>query len=144
MMMSFDYSRSEPRQVVVWQDRFGTDSRWVDDLGRAIRDDGVVFSLTDSESDTLGRVESGKLAGAIVVGGRGGMDGLAVMRSIRAIDVDLPCWLVARTVSRPILQSALRLRVSSVFTFPVEVNNFCLALQKVFVGSGIRNNPRKG
>lgn len=143
-MMNLDYYRSHPREVVVWQDMLGAESRWVDDLGRAIRDDGVVLSLTDSESDTIGRVEDGGLAGAIVVVNQGGMDGLAIMRAIRAIDVDLPCWLVARTVSRSILQTALRLRVASVFTFPVEVNNFCLALQRTFVGSGIQNNPSEG
>lgn len=151
MMMATDSRRRRPREVLVWHRRFVAEPDWVEDLGRAINDDGLVLSRTHSARDTIGRVERGGLAGAIVAGGYAGsasagidgpemegagfdcagMDSLDVMRSIRAIDADLPCWLVARRLSRPVMQTALQLRVVSVFTYPVEVSSFCLALQRV-------------
>ena len=79
------------------------------------------------------RVERGGWGGAVVIAGGRQSEGLSVLRAIRSIDRDLPCWLVTDDARRATLEAALALRVMSVFTHPVRVQDLTLALTKLLV-----------
>lgn len=82
--------------------------------------------------DVVTRVERGGLAAALFVDDRTAGEGLSLLRIIRSIDRDLPCWFITPMASRQILEAALSLRVISVMTYPVEVTEITLGLRKVF------------
>ena len=77
--------------------------------------------------DTILRVEQGGLGAAVICADHARIDGLSVLRIIRSIDMELPCWLVTKDTTRQTLQTALSLRVTSVVTHPDRVSALTLA-----------------
>lgn len=127
------------REVLVSHGRPVCGPRWLRDLGDELRPVGVVLTHTHSGPDTICRIEHGGLSGAILVGDQRGIDGLSILRIIRSIDVDLPCWLVAERTTPRTLQTALSLGARSVITYPVEVRELTLALSKVLMDPNPEN-----
>jgi len=80
--------------------------------------------------DVVKRVELGGLSAALLVTEQAVAEGLSLLRIIRSIDRHLPCWFITPIASRQILEAALALRVTSVMTYPVEVNELTLGLRK--------------
>jgi len=101
---------------------------WSVALAAGLGSAGLAICRTYSRPETLGRVEQGGLAGAIVVSDREPQEGLSLLRGIRSISGDLPCWFVAREATRRTLESALTLQVSSVLIQPVNVSAFTWTL----------------
>ncbi len=58
---------------------------------------------------------------------------LSLLRVIRSIDDELPCWLVTPDPCRRTLQAASSLRVTGVMGYPIEVQELTLALRKLLV-----------
>jgi CheY-like chemotaxis protein len=108
-------------------------ARWMCGVDELLKPSGVVVCRTHTGPDTIQRVEQGGLAAAVVCADHAQIDGLSLLRIIRSIDVELPCWLVTKTATRPTLQAALSLRVISVITHPDKVDTLTLALRKVLV-----------
>lgn len=96
------------------------------------RPDGFFVSRVHTVPDTIRRVERGGLAAAVVWAAQGQFDGLSVLRIIRSIDRELPCWLVARHATRQTLEEALLLRVKSVLSCPLEAGGLVGVLRKFF------------
>lgn len=101
---------------------------WFFELATGLSAGGVGICRTYGRPETLGRIERGGLAGAIVVADDRGFDALSLLRGIRSINTDLPCWLVTREANRQTLEVALDLRVTSVLPQPVNVSAFTLTL----------------
>jgi hypothetical protein len=106
---------------------------WLGDLGDGLRPAGFTLKRVYSDTETIEHIEQGHLAGAIVVGDERQGDTVSLLRIIRSIDDRLPCWWVTPTTDRRTLQIALSLRVSSVFTHPVDVDGLTGRLLKVLM-----------
>ena len=66
------------------------DSSWLRSLDDAFAPCGLSPCHTHTRASTLERVELGGLSAAVLVDDRPRMDGLSVVRAIRAIDTALP------------------------------------------------------
>ena len=115
--------------------RYGDEAEYLRRADELFRSSGLVACRVHTGPDTIRRVERGGLAAAVVCGDRGQIDGLSLLRIIRSIDEELPCWLVIRDATRQTLEAALALRVTSVLTHPVEVGELILALRRVLFGT---------
>lgn len=112
---------------------------WLGDVDLALRSSGFVSCRAHSGPDTIKRVEQGGLAGAILIADQTRIHGLSLLRIIRSIDLELPCWLVTPEASRQVLEAALALHVTSVITYPVEVNELTLGLRKHLMDTNFGN-----
>ena len=118
---------------------FCAGSRWLGEVEEGLRPSGLVVCRAHSGPDTIRRVEQGGLGAAVLIADRTQIDGLSILRVIRSIDAELPCWLVTPEATRQLLEAALSLQVTSVLTQPVEVNRLTLALKKVLIDPARRN-----
>jgi len=84
------------------------------------RPSGYVALGTFCDPDAIRRVERGGLAAAVLFTEGTALEGFSLLRIIRSISADLPCWLVATDPTPHTLQAALALRVHSVMRHPVE------------------------
>ena len=112
---------------------------WLGKVEAGLRPSGFVVCQTHSGPDTIRRVERGGLSGAVLIADGIQIDGLSILRVIRSIDAELPCWLVTREATRQLLEAALSLHVTSVMTQPVEVDRLTLALKRVLINPARRN-----
>lgn len=94
---------------------------WLHQADEAIQPLGYVLYKTRTGLETIRRIEEGGLAAAVVVEDQRAIEGLSLLRIIRSIDRDLPCWLLTHDTSRQTLESALALHVMSVFSREIEV-----------------------
>lgn len=111
--------------------RASAEPDWLRAVGEALSSSGLCVARAQFGEETIRRVESGGLAAAVVVADQVRSDGISLLRIIRSIDVDLPCWLVLPRTTRQVLEAALALHVTSVMTHPVEVNELALGLTRV-------------
>lgn len=92
---------------------------------------GVRVYRAHTGPDTIRRIEQGGLGAAVVCADDAPIDALPVLRIIRSIDLELPCWLVTKDTTRQTFQTALSLSVTSVITHPDRVGELARALQRV-------------
>ena len=120
-----------PRTVLLSHALPSEGPRWLRDVGDELRPSGFVFCRAHSGPETIRRVEQGRLAAAILVEDRRQIDGLSLLRIIRSIDMELPCWLVTEYTTRQMLQAALSLSVTGVVTHPIDVAALAQALRRL-------------
>lgn len=104
---------------------------WVRDVGQVLRPAGMTLTCVASRGGSLDRVRLGGLAAAVVVAERRAYDGLSLLRTIRSISVELPCWLVTEAPSRVTLQTAMGLRGVGVVSSPVDADALAAALRRL-------------
>lgn len=114
-------------------------AHWVCGVDDLLRPAGVVVCRAHTGPDTIRRIEQGGLGAAVVCADHARIDGLSLLRIIRSIDMDLPCWLVTKDTTRQTFETALSLRVTSVVTHPDRVSALTLALRKVLMDRTIGN-----
>ncbi len=112
------FDQGSPRTVLVSHGRAAIGAGWLCDVEDVFRPSGFVVCRTHSVPDTVERVERGGLAAAVLVEDQPQLDALSLVRIIRSIDVDLPCWLVTENTSRRTLETALSLSVAGVLAPP--------------------------
>jgi len=105
--------------------------RWLLDVDAELRPSGFDVCWARSGTETIQRVEAGGLTAAVLVADRVRLDGLSLLRIIRSITAELPCWLVTLAPTRATLQAALELRVASVIEPPLDPVVFTLAMKKL-------------
>lgn len=114
MTNSPKYRPSVIRTVLVSYGPRSEDSSWLRSLDDAFAPCGLSPCHAHTRAATLERVELGGLSAAVLVDDRPRIDGLSVVRAIRAIDEALPCWLLTAHTSRRLLAAALELSVCGV------------------------------
>ncbi len=119
---------SRTRTVLLSHMQHGTSASWVGGLDEAFRPCGLTLFRADTRSAALDTVEKGGLAAAILIDDRPRVDGLALLRLIRSIDMVLPCWLVTAKATRRTLEAALELSVCGVMETPTNVIEFTRTL----------------
>lgn len=102
--------------------------RGVDDVFRPI---GLAPVFAESSAEAIAWVERGGLAAAIVTRDRSRGDGLTLLRIIRSIDGNLPCWLVTNDPSRATLEAAFLLRTTCVLRSPPTPAGLALAARRL-------------
>ena len=127
------------REVLFSHSLLRSRPRWLGEVEDGLRPSGFVVCRTHSGPDTIRRVEQGGLGAAVLIADGAQIDGLSILRIIRSIDAELPCWLVTTDTTRQLLEAALSLHVTSVMTQPVEVNRLTLALKRVLINPARRN-----
>ncbi len=95
---------------------------------------GLLACRVHTRLEAVQRVEGGGLSGAVLVTDDRSIDGLSLLRIIRSIDLELPCWLVADDADRRTLQEAFALRVTSVLTHRIGAGALTSALRRRLVG----------
>ena len=109
---------------------------WLHDADAALLPLGYVLCKARTGPETIRRIEEGGLAAAVVVEDQRAIDALSLLRIIRSIDNDLPCWLLTHDTRRQTLESALALRVMSVFSREIEVAELVDAMSRRLPGIG--------
>jgi len=104
---------------------------WLGEVREVLRPLGLAFFRAYNGAEAIRRVERQDLAAAVLVADRTQIEPLSLMRIIRSIDGDLPCWLVAEDATQQTLKAAMALRVRSVMTHPSAVSEFTQSLKKV-------------
>lgn len=104
---------------------------WFGEVREVLRPLGLAFFRAYSGAEAIWRVERQGLAAAVLVADRTQIEPLSLLRIIRSIDWELPCWLVAEEATQQTLKAAMALRVRSVMTHPIAVNEFTQSLKKV-------------
>jgi len=111
---------------------------WLRDADAAFEPSGFVLCQARTGPETVRRIEEGGLAAAVVVEDQRAIDGLSLLRIIRSVDDALPCWLLTHDTRRQTLESALSLRVMSVFSHDIEASELADALRRrLLVPGGI-------
>lgn len=119
------------RAVLLAHERCAITPSWIDEMETALEPVGMFVRQAHSHQEAVQCVERGGLAAAVLIAGGRRIDGLSILRIIRSIDSDLPCWLVAERTDRSMLQEALSLRVTSVIAQPAKVVDITRALRRV-------------
>ena len=109
------------RRILLAFGEQGDAPAWVHAADEAFQPLGYLLFRTRTGPETIRRIEEGGLAAAVVVEDQGAIDGLSLLRIIRSIDRELPCWLLTHDMRRQTLESALALQVMSVFSREIEV-----------------------
>jgi len=112
----------------------GTDrraTRWCDGFESGVRLASLSICRVHTRCDAGRSVEEGGLGAAVLLADDDEFDGLSVLRTIRSIDVALPCWLLTRNVTRRMLEVALALRATSVIKYPSEPAQVTIAVRNV-------------
>lgn len=123
------------RRVMLAHQQWPLDRRWYADIDEAFAPAGLLACRVHDRLAAVRQVEAGGLAGAVLVSDEHCIDGLSILRIIRSIDAELPCWLVAEGPTRWTLQEALALRVASVITPTIGADELTLALCKRLAGA---------
>lgn len=118
-------------QVLFAYEPAGRDLDWVCGVDRTLTTRGCRVWRAHSGEETIRRVEQGRLSAAVLTAHRQSIDVLSLLRIIRSIDVDLPCWLVMEDANRWALETALSLRATGVIGYPVDGPELSLALARV-------------
>ncbi|HNQ24126.1 MAG TPA: hypothetical protein PKK06_13650 [Phycisphaerae bacterium] len=109
---------------------------WLGEVERGLAPLGLAWARACGRRETIGRVEQGGLAAALLIPGLPDLEGLSLLRTIREIDGRLPCWLVTPWVTRGALQAAFSLRAVGVLPDPVDPQALTLSMWKVLAGGG--------
>ena len=139
MTISPSLRPARPRRVLLSYGRQQDVACWVCGVDDLLRPAGVLVCRAHTRPDTIRRIEQGGLGAAVVCADSAPIDGLPVLRIIRSIDVELPCWLVTKEMTRQTYQTALSLSVTSVITHPDRVGDLTLALRRVLVDRAMGN-----
>lgn len=119
------------RTLLLAHSRHAVGTGWLREAGTVLKPSGWLVHRTHTGAETIARVEEGGLSAAVLIADQTQIDGMSLLRIIRSIDVSLPCWLVAESPTRQMLEQALTLRVTSVISRPGEMNGLMTALQKL-------------
>jgi len=121
-------------QVLIAHGQYSASSGRLNEAEPLLRSIGLGIARAYTLEDAILRVERGGLAGAVLCGdGSSGLDGISMLRIVRAIARELPCWLVTHHVTRQRLEAALSLSVVSVIPEPLDVNHLSIVLRKKLV-----------
>ena len=120
---------AEFRQVLAGPSGQG---RWADALSRIFEPQGIVVRRAPTRPETVSIVEHEPVAVAGLGVEQPRMDGLSVLRIIRNLDAALPCVLVSRQASRPLMEQALGLGAYSVLADPVDVDIMAGVMRDIF------------
>lgn len=118
------------RKVMLAQPGLGWDQQWLADIDAAFAPVGLVACRANTGDEAARFVEQGGLSAAVLWAAQQWNDGLNLVRIIRGIDRDLPCWLIGDGASRWALQEALALRVTSVLAHGVDAGELTIVLQR--------------
>jgi len=132
-MTARDLASRNARGVLFAHNPAGKDSGWFGDVVAVFDHTGLAVFQAHSGPDAIRCVERGGLAGAVLIGDRGAIDGLALLRIIRSIDAELPCWLVTNEPTRPTLEVALSLRATCVMNQPASGAELALAVRRLLM-----------
>lgn len=118
------------RRVMLASAGVGWDRQWLADVDASFAPAGMVACRVQGGEEALQCVQRGGLSAAVFWTERRWGDGLTLLRIVRSIDVDLPCWLVGDDASRWALQEALSLRVTSILARRVGPDELTELLQR--------------
>lgn len=118
------------RRVMLASAGIGWDRQWLSDIDAAFAPKGLVACRVQGGDQALQCVQQGGLAAAVFWTERRWGDGLTLLRIVRSIDGQLPCWLVGDDASRWALQEALSLRVTSILARRVGPDELTELLQR--------------
>jgi hypothetical protein len=118
------------RRVLLAHQQWPLDRRWYADIDEAFAPAGLLACRVHNRVEAVQRIEQGGLSGAVLVSDERCIEGLSLLRIIRSIDAELPCWLVAEGPSRWTLQEALALKVASVIAPSIGAMELTVALRK--------------
>ena len=118
------------RRVMLARPGSSWDRQWLADVDAAFGSAGLVACRAYGGDETAQCVQSGGLAAAVFWTERQWGEGLTLIRIVRSISSDLPCWLVGDDASRWALQEAFALRVTSVLARCVEPGELTSMLQR--------------
>ncbi|MFH1417407.1 MAG: hypothetical protein ABII12_03865 [Planctomycetota bacterium] len=90
------------------------DVPWADDLARSLAQMRAVLHWPRTEGEAIGMAASREMHLGILNANRSVVDGLAVLRRIRRMGIELPCLLVCDEPDRQLLWEALTLEALSV------------------------------
>ncbi len=127
MMMRTD------RTLLLAHSRRAAGADWLVEAGAAIKPEGWVLHRTHTGAETIARVEEGGLSAAVLIADQSQIDGMSLLRIIRSIDLHLPCWLVAESPTRQMLEQALTLRATSVISQPAEMDGLVITLERLLL-----------
>lgn len=127
------------REILFACGRSGDTGALLRGTGVLLGADGYACCRAHDCPEAVRRVERGGLAGAVVCADASSIPGLSVVRIIRSIDADLPCWLVMSRATRQSLEEALALRVAGVLTHPVSVVELVRAMRRVLGAHTVDN-----
>lgn len=123
----------ESREVLFAHNPAVRDAGWIGEVVAVFDPTGLAVFQAHSGPDAIRRVERGGLAGAVLIGDRAQIDGLALLRIIRSIDAELPCWLVTNEPTRLTLEVALSLRATCVMSQPATGAELALAVRRLLM-----------
>ena len=138
MMLANRRSENQREVLVSCRRRAREPAGWLSAVADGLRPAGVVLTHADCGQATVDRVALGGLVGVVLAGGSPEIAPLSLLRVVRSIDADLPCWLVTGDMRRHTLQTALALRATGVFAKPVDVSGLTLVMLKIL------SDPRLG
>lgn len=118
------------RRVMLAQPGSSWDQQWLADVDAAFAPVGLVACRVYGRDQAAQCVQQGGLAAAVFWTERQWSDGLTLIRIVRSISRDLPCWLVGDDASRWALQEAFALRVTSVLARRVGPDELTSMLQR--------------
>ena len=119
MMMTYHAEPRTDRAVVVSHERVPASSRWIETVADYVRPRGIGLRRATSRTDTLACIELGGTALVILSHRVPALDALSILRSIRSVDIEVPCLLLADEAPQRMLAQALELRAYSVVKQPV-------------------------
>ena len=130
----FEAARDRTRNVLFAPQSQGLDAAWLGEVDDLFRPAGLSLLRVGSGREAIARVERGGLAAAMLLPDSASSDGLALLRIIRSIDTELPCWLLTNDHSRSTLEAAFSLSVTCVIKHPPTRASLSLAVQRLVGG----------
>jgi len=118
------------RRVMLARPGSSWDRQWLEDVDAAFGSAGLVACRAHGRDETALCVQTGGLAAAVLWTERQWGEGLSLIRIVRSINHDLPCWIVGDDASHWALQEAFSLRVTSVLTHRVGPGELTSTLQR--------------
>lgn len=104
---------------------------WVWEVQGFLREAGLGICQATSEPDCIRQVERRAVRAALLAADRVAGEELTLLRIIRSIDSELPCWLVLDQAAPRLLRAAFALRARSVVTHPVDVGALTCSVTRV-------------
>jgi len=120
---------SHPQVLLAMRDSTMVPS-WVNEVHGRLRLAGLSVYRAYPGLDCIERLQRGGVAAAVLWAEADPGDGLGMLRMIRSVDLNLPCWLVLEDATPGTLRAAFALRARSVMTQPVDVGALSFSLTR--------------
>lgn len=106
---------------------------WIQRLDENLRLEGLSLRHAHTQTEAVAFVERRAPRAVVVSSDRQRIDGLSLLRIIRSLNAQLPCWLITDDANRRMLEVALAMHVISVLHHPVNGEELSIALKRVLL-----------